>query len=106
MGERLESGGLVAPTRGGPSIQKARRHISAAFWRHSWLRGVALLLPPLAWFLLLYVAALAVLFVSAFWSVDVFTTKVVRVWNIDNFKQIVDSAARSARGKRTVPLLT
>jgi putative spermidine/putrescine transport system permease protein len=34
-----------------------------------------------------------VLFVSAFWSVDSFTTKVVHVWNVDNFKQIVDSAA-------------
>ena len=33
------------------------------------------------------------LFVSAFWSVDSFTTKVVHVWNVDNFKQIVDSAA-------------
>ena len=33
------------------------------------------------------------LFVSAFWSVDSFTTKVVHVLNVDNFKQIVDSAA-------------
>ena len=102
MGQRLESGGFVAPARSGPSIARARRRVSAAFWRHSWLRGVALLVPPLAWFLLLYIAALAALFVSAFWSVDVFTTKVVHVWNVDNFKQIVDSAAWRRVVVRTV----
>jgi putative spermidine/putrescine transport system permease protein len=62
------------------------------FWRRPWLRGVLLLLPPLAWFLLLYVAALAVLFASAFWSVDPFTTKVVHTWNVDNFREIATSA--------------
>jgi hypothetical protein len=38
------------------------------------LRAVFELLPPLAWFFLLYLTALAVLFVSAFWTVDPFTT--------------------------------
>ena len=104
MGQRLESGGLVAPPRSGPSIRRARRRVSAAFWRRSWLRGLALLVPPLAWFLLLYIAALAVLFVSAFWSVDAFTTKVVHVWNVDNFKQIVDSAAWRRVVVRTVAI--
>ena len=33
------------------------------------------------------------LFVSAFWSVDVFTTKVVHSWNLDNFREILTSAA-------------
>jgi putative spermidine/putrescine transport system permease protein len=93
VGERLESGSLVSPARGEPPSAGARRRLSAAFWRHPWLRGVALLLPPLGWFLLIYIAALVVLFVSAFWSVDVFTTKVVHTWNTDNFRQIVDSAA-------------
>ena len=69
-----------------------RRRLSSALWRHPWLRGVLLLAPPLAWFLLLYVAALAVLFVSAFWSVDPFTTKVVHSWNTDNFREIWTSA--------------
>jgi putative spermidine/putrescine transport system permease protein len=49
-------------------------------------------MPPLAWFLLIYVAALAVLFVSAFWSVDVFTTQVVHKWSGANFHEIVTSA--------------
>jgi len=67
------------------------RRLSGVFWRRPWLRGVLLLLPPLAWFLLLYVAALAVLFASAFWTVDPFTTKVVHTWNVDNFREIVTS---------------
>jgi len=55
-----------------------------------------------AWFLLIYVAALALLFVSAFWSVDVFTTQVVHTWSLDNFHQIVDSAAWRRVVVRTV----
>src|SRR5438046_184454 len=66
----------------------ARRRLSAAFWRRGWLRGLLLLLPPLAWFALLYLAALVVLLVSAFWKVDPFTTELVRVWNLDNFKTL------------------
>ncbi len=43
--------------------------------------------------LLLYVASLAALFVYAFWGIDVFTTKVVHTWNLDNFRQIFESGA-------------
>jgi putative spermidine/putrescine transport system permease protein len=93
VGERLDSGDLLATSRGGPSLTRARRRLAAPLWRLPWLRGIALLLPPVAWFVLLYLAALAVLFVSAFWSVDVFTTKIVHTWNFDNFKEIVTSAA-------------
>jgi putative spermidine/putrescine transport system permease protein len=93
VGERLESGDVLNSASDGPSFARARRRLSAPFWRFPWLRGIALLIPPLGWFLLLYVAALAVLFVSAFWSVDVFTTKVVHSWNLDNFREILTSAA-------------
>jgi putative spermidine/putrescine transport system permease protein len=102
VGERLESGDVLAPARGGPSFARARRRLSAPFWRLPWLRGVALLVPPLGWFLLLYIAALAVLFVSAFWSVDVFTTKVVHAWNLDNFREIFTSSAWRRVVERTV----
>ena len=74
-------------------MARARRRLSTPFWRFPWLRGVALLIPPIGWFLLLYIAALVALFLSAFWSVDVFTTKVVHSWNLDNLREIVESAA-------------
>jgi len=70
-----------------------RRRLAAPFWRRPWLRGFVLLLPPLGWFLLIYVAALAVLFVSAFWTVDPFTTQVVHSWNLDNLREIAQSEA-------------
>jgi putative spermidine/putrescine transport system permease protein len=60
--------------------------------------------PPLAWFLLLYVAALAVLFVSAFWAVDPFTTKVVHSWDTANFHEILTSAEWRRVVYRTVAI--
>jgi putative spermidine/putrescine transport system permease protein len=58
------------------------------FWRRPWLRPVLLLLPPLGWFGVFYLASLAVLFVSGFWTVDTFTGKLEHVWNVDNFKTL------------------
>ena len=40
---------------------------SAVLWRRPWARATLLLTPPLAWFVLLYLAALVVLLVTAFW---------------------------------------
>ena len=40
---------------------------------------------------LIYVAALAALFIYAFWGVDTFTGKVVHTWNFDNFREIAES---------------
>ena len=49
------------------------------------------MLPPVGWMTLIYIAALAALFVYAFWSVDSFTGKVVHTWSFDNFKEIFQS---------------
>jgi putative spermidine/putrescine transport system permease protein len=48
--------------------------------------------PPVGAFLLVYVGALAVLFVSAFWTIDSFTGKVQHVWSLDNFRLIFSTA--------------
>jgi putative spermidine/putrescine transport system permease protein len=79
----------TAADAGRSSWAARRRGISAALWRRPWLKAAALLTPPLAWFVLLYLAALAALFVSAFWKVDSFTGDIVRVWNLDNFDTLV-----------------
>jgi putative spermidine/putrescine transport system permease protein len=76
--------------------------LSSLAWRRPWLKGLALLTPPLAAFLLVYLAALAALFVSAFWSVDPFTSEVVRTWGWGNFSQIVHSAVYRRIAFRTV----
>ena len=59
------------------------------FWRWPWLRTLVLLTPPLAWFVVIYLASLVLLLVTAFWTIDPFTTQLVQSWNVDNFLQIV-----------------
>ena len=48
-----------------------------------------LLLPPLGWFALIYLASLALLLVTAFWRINDFTTQIEQVWNLDNFRIIL-----------------
>jgi len=47
-----------------------------------------LLTPPLAWFVLVYIASLVLLLITAFWSIDPFTTQIIQVWNTNNFRVI------------------
>src|SRR5690348_6826240 len=56
--------------------------------RHPRLRLGLLLTPPLAWLGVLYLSSLAVLFVTAFWTTNSFTTQIEHVWNLDNFRQL------------------
>ena len=55
-----------------------------------WLRSVLLLLPPMAWFVIIYLASLVTLLVTAFWAINSFTTQIVQVWNLNNFQTIID----------------
>ena len=84
----------------------ARRRISEALWRRPWLKATALLGLPLAWFVLIYLLALAALFVSAFWAIDPFTTEVVKHWNLGNFKTIVQDPTYRSIALRTIGLAT
>jgi putative spermidine/putrescine transport system permease protein len=72
----------------GPPGRRARLRVSTVFWRHPWLKALALLTPPVAAFAIVYLGALAVLLISSFWGVDAFTGKLVRHWSLDNFRQI------------------
>ena len=56
------------------------------------MKGVALLSPPVLAYLIVYIGALAVLFVSAFWTVDAFTGKLVHVWTLSNFRIVFSTA--------------
>ncbi len=67
--------------------------ISAALWRRPWMRATALLTPPLAWFVFIYLASLGVLLITAFWRINEFTTNIERVWGLSNFQQIFSSPA-------------
>ena len=47
--------------------------VSAALWRRPWLRASLTITPPLAWFLVIYLASLVAMLVTAFWTVNPFT---------------------------------
>jgi putative spermidine/putrescine transport system permease protein len=73
---------------------------SSLLWRLPWLRPLLLLTPPMAWFVLIYLASLVLLLITAFWSIDPFTTQIVQVWNIDNFRIILtDPTYRTIIGR-------
>jgi putative spermidine/putrescine transport system permease protein len=77
----------------GPSTKPSRgRHrISAALWRRGWLRATLTLSPTLVWFLVVYLASLVVMLITAFWTVNPFTNALVHSWNLDNFRQLFTS---------------
>ena len=84
---------MVAPAaEAGRPTRTARRRISSVLWRRPWLRAAALLTPPLLWFVVVYLLALVALFISAFWTIDPFTSELVRHWNVGNFTQIFEQA--------------
>jgi putative spermidine/putrescine transport system permease protein len=75
----------------GPPSRRARLRLSAALWRRPWLKAVSLLTPPLAAFLIVYIGALVVLFVSSFWGVDSFTGRLIHHWSLSNYRLIFSS---------------
>jgi putative spermidine/putrescine transport system permease protein len=56
----------------------------------------------MAWFVVIYLASLATLLITAFWTIDPFTTQVVQVWNVDNFRTILEGVAYHSIIGRTV----
>jgi putative spermidine/putrescine transport system permease protein len=78
----VEAAGRPRKTGGAAPLQ-------SFLWRRPWLRASLLLTPPLGWFVLIYLASLALLLVTAFWQLNSFTTQIEQVWNLDNFRVIL-----------------
>jgi ABC-type spermidine/putrescine transport system permease subunit I len=57
--------------------------------RHPRLRLAGLLSAPLLWLAVAYLGALAVLLISAFWTVNTFTGNVVKQFSLRNFRTLV-----------------
>jgi putative spermidine/putrescine transport system permease protein len=76
----------------GPPGRRARLRLSGLLWRRPWLKALALLTPPLAAFLIVYVGALAGLFVSSFWSINSFTAEIEHTWTLANYRLIFDTS--------------
>ncbi|MEU0833739.1 ABC transporter permease [Streptomyces sp. NPDC005969] len=67
-----------------PAAEFVRR-LAGTLHRRPRLQLSLLLSAPLAWLVLAYLGSLSVLFLSAFWATDSFTSNVVKIWNTDNF---------------------
>jgi putative spermidine/putrescine transport system permease protein len=80
----------------------ARTRVSAALFRRPWLRAGLLLSGPAAWFVLIYLGALFLLFLSAFWSVDSFSGKIVHSWTLTNFETLFKVSAYRTIALRTI----
>ncbi len=72
----------------GPRPPGAVRRLAGALHRRPRLRLSLLLAAPLLWLAVLYLGSLAVLFVSAFWTTNSFTSQVVKVWSTDNVRAL------------------
>jgi putative spermidine/putrescine transport system permease protein len=79
-----------------------RRSVGGALWRRPWLKGLSLLAPPVLAFLLVYIAALIALFVTSFWTVDVFTSELIHHWTLDNFRTLWDEPTYRNVALRTI----
>jgi putative spermidine/putrescine transport system permease protein len=80
----------------------ARARVSAALFRRPWLRAGLLLSGPAAWFVLIYLGALFLLFLSALWSVDAFSGKIVHSWTLSNFETLFKVSAYRTIALRTL----
>jgi len=78
----------VTAVQKGPTSPGAAR-VSAALWRRPWLRATLTLSPPLAWFLVIYLASLAVMLITAFWSVNPFTNNLQHQLTLANFRELL-----------------
>ncbi len=91
----------AAPAKGSPR-RGALRALSRLSWRRPWLKDLGSLGLPLAAFLFVYVAALVALFVSAFWSVNPFTSEIVHKFTLSNFSLIIHDPTYRRIAFRTV----
>lgn len=68
--------------------QRGVTRVSGARWRRAWLRATLMLSPPLAWFLVIYVASLVVMLITAFWTENSFTRQLEHTWTLVNFREL------------------
>src|SRR5438309_2265376 len=70
--------------------------IQALLWRRPWMRAALLLGPGLTWFVVIYLASLVLLLITAFWQINPFTTAIERV-SQSYLEAAADLGARQGR---------
>lgn len=98
---------MPSPTTATPAVTAPPaagfgRRLGGALYRRPRLRLSLLLSAPLLWLAVAYLGSLAVLFTSAFWTTDPFTSDVVRTWNLGNFATLAGDPVYRAVALRSV----
>ena len=78
------------------------RRLSAFLFRHPGIKLSATLGTVLLWFVVIYLGALAFLFVNAFWRLDAFSGLIVRQWGLWNFQTLLNEPVWRIIAFRTV----
>jgi len=79
----------------------ARRRLLGWFSRHPRFQLLALLVPPAGWFGLVYYGSLALLLISAFWTLDPNTHEVVHQFSLANLQKLVTESVYPTIALRT-----
>ncbi|ANJ28485.1 MULTISPECIES: ABC transporter permease [Agromyces] len=82
--------------------RSAARAGSAFLTTHPRTRLALLLAAPLFWLVVVYIVALALLLVTAFWSVDSFTGEITTEFTLDNIIEVVTGSLYQTVTLRTV----
>jgi putative spermidine/putrescine transport system permease protein len=80
---------VTTVARGAVPASTPLRRLSSALYRAPRVRLAALLGAPMLWLVVAYLGSLAVMFVTAFWSVDSFTGALIRVPTVDNLRTLL-----------------
>jgi putative spermidine/putrescine transport system permease protein len=83
------------------AVTPARR-VSSYLYNHAKSRLRLLLAAPVLWLGLVYVAALVMLLVTAFWTVDEFTGNTKVAWNLDNIVSLFTDSLYTSVTLRTI----
>ena len=78
------------------------RAVSRFLHRHRNVRLFGLLAAPITWLVLAYLGSLAAMLITSFYSVDSFTTKMVKEFGLGNFREILSGAVFRRVTVRTV----
>jgi putative spermidine/putrescine transport system permease protein len=76
--------------------------VSAALFRHPYVKLALTLGIPLLWMLVVYLGALAFLFVASFWHLDTFSGLVVKQYGLSNFQLLWQESVYRTITLRTV----
>jgi putative spermidine/putrescine transport system permease protein len=91
----------LAESTAGPA-PPARTGRGSILSRSAGLRTGLLLLPPMLWLGVAYLAALGALFVTSLWGQNDFTGDIERIWTFDNYRTLWDIPVYRTIAFRTV----